>query len=173
MAFARTIRALTVLGTTLTISTAALATVESSCPAPCSVPPRSAIFVRDSGVLAANGQITPLTGTLLKGIRKTVLRVDATVTVLSNGSVPSVFLVGSVNDLYYSATHATSCTNVNGFYCTITASLWFDIDTLETQYPGQLIGQSLDIKLVGGNVLFGGAGLVYNATFSAQVVKKK
>src|SRR5262249_37556533 len=104
--------------------------------------------------------------------RNTVVRVDATVTVESNGTIPSVFLVADVNDLYYSDVHATSCTAVNGFYCTITASVWFDIDALEKEWPGQVINHSLQVKLNGGNVMSGGTGLAYNATFSAQVIKK-
>jgi hypothetical protein len=50
----------------------------------------------------------------------------------------------AINDTYYSDNHATTCTAANGYYCTVTATLWFNIDQL---------GQPLDIEIVGGGFL--------------------
>lgn len=49
----RILRNVAVVGATALLCTAALAAVESSCPAPCTTPPKTALFVRETnGVLA-------------------------------------------------------------------------------------------------------------------------
>ena len=154
----------------------ALATPQSSCPAPCVKPPRYGIFVREpSGSLDANAKITPLTGTLLKGAHHTVVRVDATVTVEAGGPASSgIFFSVLLNNHHagpdYSG-HGTACADTHP-YCTLNMSLWFDIDQLEATYPGTFVGQPLTVALQGGALTGGDSGSTYWATFDAQVVKK-
>ena len=157
------------------ITSPARATLQSSCPAPCAKPPRYAIFVRETaGTLDANAHLTPLTGTLLKGSRNTVVRVDATVTVETSPAPSSLFISAALNNQYpgvgYSG-HGTACADTHP-YCTMSMTVWFDIDQLEAAHPGMFVGQPLSVSLGGGGLTGGGAGDTYWATLDAQVVKK-
>ena len=102
---------------------------------------RYGIFVRETaGTLDANANLTPLTGTLLKGTRHTVVRVDATVTVEAGGvGPPSIFFEATLNDQVagYSG-HGKACADTRP-YCTLSMTLWFDIDQLEATHPGMFV----------------------------------
>jgi hypothetical protein len=175
MAFARTARTLTVLGTTALLSTAALATVESSCPAPCSIPPRTTLFVRDAGGSMPAGNEVILNGTLLKGVRKTVLRVEATITMLvSDPNITRLTIAAALNNLGPALGEAqTLCDSNKAQFCTATGSFWFDVDALEAAHPGLFLGQPLNIQIVGTPGGASATGALYTVSFSAQVVKKK
>jgi hypothetical protein len=164
----------TVAAATALISSVAWATVESSCPAPCATPPKVALFVRARNEpLTANGDIAPLTGTLMKGVAKTVVRIDASVQVESSPSIPAVFVGVIINHHWVSDRYAAPCSYVPLWNCSVTGTFWFDIDALEASYPGDFIGQPLEIGMGGGSTSLAGSGLQYEASFSAQVVKKK
>jgi hypothetical protein len=109
----------------LALSTAASAAIESSCPAPCARPPKSAIFLRDpNGVLGVGGSITPLTGTLLKGTAKTVVRVDASVSVTVDASFHAVEMFVTLNGVppaIGTGLYASPCDSTRSPYCTVTA----------------------------------------------------
>ncbi len=172
----RVLRALAVVGATALLSTAAYAAVESSCPAPCTTLPKSALFVRETaGVLGPqNGWLVPLEGTLRVGTRKTVVRVDASVTVDVDASVKNYHISAFINGRPGNNPHiATTCDNTRSFLCTVNANLWFDIDALEAAYPGEFVGQPVTITLRGGTFNAQGNGRPYEASFSAEVVKKK
>jgi hypothetical protein len=165
----------TLIAGAVLIASPALATLQSSCPAPCAKPPRYAIFVRETaGNLDANAHLTPLTGTLLKGTRNTAVRVDATVTVEASSGPASLFLWASLNaqspGVGYDG-HGTACADTHP-YCTMSMTLWFDIDQLEAAHPGKFVGQPLTVMLAGEGLTGGGGGAPYWATFDAQVVKK-
>jgi hypothetical protein len=163
----------TLIAGAILIASPALATPESSCPAPCAKPPRYGIFVREpSGTLDANAKITPLTGTLFKGARHTVVRVDATVTVEAGaGGSSSIYFSALLNNHFAGSGHGTACADTHP-YCTVSMALWFDIDQLEADYPGMFVGKPLTALLQGGSLTGGGSGRTYWATFDAQVVKK-
>jgi hypothetical protein len=164
----------TLIAGVVLLASPALAVVESSCPAPCAKPPRNAIFVRETaGNLDVNGYTAPLEGTLSKGTRHTVVRVDATVTVYRSGNGPSsLFLSPTLNSQEPGyAGHGTACADTHP-YCTISMTVWFDIDQLEAAHPGKFVGQLLIVALVGEGLTGSGAGSPYWATFDAQVVKK-
>jgi hypothetical protein len=117
-----------------------------------------------------------MSGTLLKGTRKTVLRIDAYVTMVSAPNVPGVYVSPSVNGYVASQLGSSQmfpCTSPAPALCTASASFWFDIDAMEAAHPGEFIDRPLNIELSGGSVAFGASGLQYEASFSAQVVKKK
>jgi hypothetical protein len=167
-----------IAGMTALLSTAAMAAVQSSCPAPCLRPPKTAIFVRESpGLLDQFGDINPLQGTLLRGAANTVLRVDASIVVKSDAGVPGVYVAPRVNG-YLSVPAglggvSVPCTTPDPVFCSATGTFWFDIDALEAAHPGMFVGQPLNIELNGGNSAAAGGGLQTEATLSAQVVKKK
>jgi len=174
----RVLRTLAVFGTTALLSGPAFAAVESSCPAPCTILPKSAVFVRETaGVLGPqNGWLVPLQGTLRVGTRKTVVRVDATVTVEVDPSVTNYYINADINgrDLYPgNPPSVTTCDNTRSYLCSVTGTFWFDIDALEAAFPGEFVGQSLTISLRGGTLNAQGNGKPYQASFSAEVVKKK
>jgi hypothetical protein len=172
------LRTLAVAGATAMLSTAAFAAVESSCPAPCDRPPKTALFVRDAPTsLDAFGDMPTLYGTLLRGSRNTVLRIDASVLVKSDVSVPGVHVTPRLNG-YLPITagiggRSFPCTSPNPIFCAATGTFWFDIDALEAAHPGEFIDQPLNISVDGGNTSASGGGLQCEASFSAQVVKKK
>ena len=129
------------------------------------------IFVRETaGTLDANANLTPLTGTLLKGTRHTVVRVDATVTVEA-GAVgpPSIFFEATLNDQVagYSG---------HGGVRRHAPLLHAEHDALVRHRParghpsGDVRRQPLNVVLPGGG-LTGGSGRTYWATFDAHVVK--
>jgi hypothetical protein len=166
-------RTLTVLGATAMLSGNALAVVESSCPAPCPVAPKTALFVREAGNLAAGGSAF-LPGTLQKGVKKTVLRVDATFTVDVDPTVPGLWIMPTLNGINAGNLHPFAlCESSRATICTVSATFWWDIDALEAAHPGQFVGQPLDIILWGGNNFGAGSGLPFQASFAAQVVKKQ
>ena len=162
------------LAATALLSTAAFA-AESSCPSPCATPPKWALFARDNGGTDQWG-IEYLTGTLLKGTRKTVLRIDASVIMKSAANVSGVSVVPHVNGYLASQLGASQmfpCTSPSPDYCTTAGTFWFDIDAMEAAHPGEFIDRPLNIEMHGRTVPFGVTGLQYEASFSAQIVKKK
>src|SRR5262245_20956107 len=174
----RILRNLAVVGVTVMLSSAALAAVESSCPAPCTTPPKSALFVRETaGVLGPqNGWLPPLEGTLRVGTRKTVLRVDASVTVDVDASVDDFYIHVYINGRDLSPGNApslTTCDNTRSYLCTVNGTFWFDIDAFEADSPGEFVGQPVKITLRGGTLNAGGTGRPYEAAFSAEVVERR
>jgi hypothetical protein len=164
-----------VVGATAFLSSAAWAAVESSCPAPCTRLPKTSLFVRETnGVLDQVGRIVPLSGMLLRGTAKTVVRIDASVFVNVNPSVDQLYVRANLNGVTSSpASYFVTCDSTKSAYCTATGTFWWDIDALEVDHPGMFVGQPLSITLHGGNLFNQGAGQPYEASFIAQVVKKK
>jgi hypothetical protein len=174
----RLLRNLAVVGATAMLSSAAFAAVESSCPAPCTTPPKSALFVRETAgvLLPFNGDLAPLQGMLRVGTSKTVLRVDASVTVEVDASVKDFHIYARINERDLSpgnAIRSKTCDNTRSYLCSVTGTFWFDIDALEAAFPGEFVGQPVTISLRGGNFSGAGIGRPYQASFSAKVVKKK
>jgi len=156
----------------------ALAAVDSSCAPPCTVAPKSALFVRENdGTINANSYIVPLQGTLQKGTRKTVLRVDVSLFVQIDPSMPSVYIYPTVNGQKagtgYAGLMQAVCDHSLSAYCSVSGSFWWDLDALEAAHPGKFIGQPLNIAVDGGSLVGGGVGQPYSASFSAELVKKK
>ena len=164
-----------VVGCLLAAPPALAASFGSSCPAPCLKPPRYALFMRESATLDANSKIAPLIGKLSRGTARTVLRLDATIFTLGNGTIGSVFVSPTVNGKSFDPVYASivgACVTGQSA-CTVTGSFWFDVDELEAQHPGQFVGQPLNMSLAGGALSGTGPNANYTAMFSAQVVKKK
>lgn len=176
----RVFRTVAVTGAMILLATSASAGVESSCPDPCVRLPKSALFVRETnGTLDQNNKIVSLSGTLLKGTAKTVLRLDVSLMVHAGAGMGGVyffpFLNGEHPSIGYGQEidgHEISCDPSKVGACSVTGSFWFDIDALEAVYPGMFVGQPLTIEVTGGT-LPSGAGEGYRASFSAEVVKKK
>jgi hypothetical protein len=165
----------------LLLPTLASAVVESSCPAPCSVLPKSALFLRETnGTLGVAGDIATLSGTLGKGIRKRVLRIDTTITVvMENAPFSTVAVYPTVNGFFahpwgvnVTALAVAQCDVNKGSTCSVTGSFWWDLDALEEAHPGMILGQPLVIDLNGGSTTGQGSDLRYWASFSAELVKK-
>jgi hypothetical protein len=119
----------------------------------------------------SSGQFHILTGTIQKGKKKRVLRVDGSVFVtdtcvtslgvgtLVNGSVP---LEPATSD------YIGRC--VAGGQCTVTGTFRLDLDAAAALAPGTIIGQPLNtsvFRTACGCVTANG-----EASFSAQLVKK-
>src|SRR5262245_17288756 len=172
----RTLNALRALalGCTL-IATPALASIQSSCPAPCAKPPKTALFMREAAVLNGFSGTNHLIGTLSRGSAHTVVRVDATIALLGRGSITGLSLGAEINNVpaafEYQAV-AGACADTHQ-YCTVTGTFWFDMDELETANPGTFVGQPLNIDLSAFPLVGLAVGSPYRLSFSAQVVKKK
>ena len=149
----------------------------SSCPAPCTKPPKAALFVAEpSGALDVNCNTAPLTGTIAAGKKKTVLRLDATVSVNNDPSTEGCYVSAYVNGISLNPvinSGSNSMDTALGARCTITGTYWLDMDSAEMASPGMFIGQPLVIEVDAGSESTGGMGDSYTATWSAQVVKAK
>ncbi len=175
---ATTVRRAAVVGAVL-LAGAASAALQSSCPAPCTKPPKSIVFARETdGILDNFGHMTPIGGTLAKGIAKAVVRVEASANVFLIGkNFGELSLGASVNGVTDSdpngeiAFFRTSCAP-DGFLCSVTGTFWFDLDALEAAYPGTFLGQPLVISVGGGSPYDTGQGWPYGITFSAALEKK-
>jgi hypothetical protein len=158
-------------------ATPALAVLSStsSCPAPCLKPPKSALFVKETGVLDANSKISTVTGTLSRGTAHTVVRLDATIFVLGQGKIGNLLMSPRLNGSYMDPVYSgpVSPCPIGQSFCVVTGTVWFDIDQLEAKNPGEFVGQPLNIELYGGAISGSDPTANYVATFSAEVVKKK
>jgi len=131
--------------------------------------------MRESATLDANSKIADVIGTLSRGTAHTVVRLDATIFVLGNGTIGSLLVSPTVNGKIWDPvyTGVVGACGTGQAMCTVTGTFWFDVDELEAQHPGQFVGQPLNIKVAGGALSGVGTGANYVATFSAEVVKKK
>ncbi len=174
----RMLQGLTVIGATLVLSTAASAVIESSCPAPCTVPPKSVLFVRQTEGLLQSNRIHPLSGVLRKGSAKTLLHLDVSALVTNGGAVTFVEIHPTLNGVdatpIFDGSQFNTCDKSQTTHCSVSGTFWWDIDVLEAAHPAAFIGQPLTIELNGGSVFTPGAPAVtYEASFTAQIVKKK
>ena len=156
--------------TTLTLNVAPAAAIyETTCPVPC----KSNLFVRQTSGLTDGSGIFSLTGTLAKGLKRNVLRIDTTVsfTTASAGTSDVAMYVNGViikGGVLFGIDHGTSCP---GGICAFSGSYWMDLDAAEVTNPGLFIGQPLVIQMEGNAP--GGGVQAFGASISAQLVKKK
>ena len=130
-----------------------------------------------NGTLDAAGSIAPLAGTLAKGAKKSILRVEALVNHLHGGTGTTGVLHVAVNGVLlengfgggFTDGTVLSCT---GQVCLTTGTFWLDLDAAETANPGMFVGQPLSIVLT-YTTQAANAGSSYAASFSVQVSKKK
>ncbi len=145
---------------------------ESTCgPYPCAKPPKENLCFRQAGDLGASGEIVQAVGALLKGQKKTMVKVDMTFEwfTLSNQFRPfTVKLNNKFPVNFVILNHLDSCPS--GF-CLRHATTYFDIDQQEAVYPGEFFGQPLVITM--DSAKLADAGSTYNVTICAQVLKKK
>ncbi len=145
---------------------------ESSCgPYPCAKPPKTNLCFRQAGDLGASGETPTVLGTLAKGQKGTMVKVDVTFEwfTLSNQFRPfTVKLNNKFPVNFVIINHLDSCPS--GF-CLRHAQTWFDIDAQESTYPTQFYGQPLDISFVSAKAA--DANSTYNVSICAEVVKKK
>ena len=124
------------------------------------------------GTLNSGGSIATTGAQLAKGKAKRILQMQLTLSLSDSSAVPSVFVIVSVNGvrtlpgIMHQQCPATSSR------CTMTGTFWMDIDAMEAAHPDEFVGEPLDIVVDGGNDVFGGSGLFYEVTLSAQLVKK-
>ena len=116
----------------------------------------------ESSDFSGNGDIpqavtTLLTATIVKGKKKNVLVVEATLSTGSSSSSSYLYLRTDVNgyeieplDSGGSSQFLTFC---NGTPCTLTAAWWLDLDAAEAAHPGIFIKQPLTVTLRGGEGL--------------------
>ena len=144
---------------------------ESSCAAPCLKPPKENLFIRGAGDFDANGATPTITGTLAKGSKKTVLKIDVTFSWFSLGNTFRVFNAKVNNRFaanYTILNWLDSC--ANGM-CTRTMQFYYDMDVQELAYPGEFIGQPLNITFNSSRAVDNGSN--YTVAIAAQVFKKK
>jgi len=134
-------------------------------------PGKTSVFARETAPLGGGGVMTPLVGQILKGKKKQVLRVDATLTTESDvlGAEIQFTIVANGNTLGTAVGHCDAPTTVS---CSVSGSFWLDLDAAETAVPGSVIGVPVIISMTGGSTSALDVGELYAATFSAQLVKK-
>ena len=137
-------------------------------------PGKSSVSVSNSGNLDGVGNTVVLHGQIAKGKAKTVLQINATVTVGSSANLAGVYLAAGVNlaDPLPANYIESQCDTASIRQCTESATFWLDIDAAETASPGGFVGQPLNIAVAGGNAANDATALGYSISFSAQVMKK-
>ena len=148
-------------------------TFERSCDPTCATkPPKENLFVRATGDLDGNGSSPTVDGTLAKGQKKTVVRVDLTYEWFSTNNQFRAFVIKINNKFpanFLILNHLSSCGPGS---CVVSATYWFDIDVQESVYPTQFYGQPLVVAL-SPSAKVADANSTYNATLAIQVLKKK
>jgi hypothetical protein len=147
---------------------------ERSCDPLClSKPPKENMYVKAVGDLDGNGASPEISGTLAKGNKKTMVKVDLTYEwfSLNNQFRP---LTVRLNDRYPAGqflilNHLTSCGPGS---CVVGATYLFDVDLQEATYPGQFYGLPLKVDLEQSSKA-ADANSNYNATLAIEVLKKK
>jgi hypothetical protein len=175
-AFIRSVRGLAVIGAAILLSTSAFAAVESSCPSPCLNPPKSALFMRDTGKINGNGYAAGVVGKLRKGVAKTIVRIDVSANVEVSTPLSRLLVFPQINsvDADTIGLFGNACDQNTSFFCSVSGTFWWDIDALEAAHPGKFIGHELNIVVAAGTFLAGGGlGDAYVLSVSATVVKKK
>jgi hypothetical protein len=158
------------LGLALTASSAH-AVHETTCPGLC----KTNLFVRETyGTVSNFDQIGAIYGTLQKGKKGHVLRVEATASVNSHAAGImdcAVFVNNHIIEggALFGIDHGVSCQNAG--MCFFTGSYWLDLDAAEAEFPGVYLNQPLD--LIFQCSTYGNAGQRYGSTMSAELVKKK
>ncbi len=161
----------------LTAAVPASAVVQSTCPAPCTKPPKTTISVRETaGVLGGGGVMPPLSGTLAKGSSRTQLRIETIFEWFSLVGGGTATVHAAVNGIpvqsgIFGGTQWETERCAASAFCLRTASFWLDLDAAEAANPGTFLGQPLTITVEGQSL--GQPGDSYTASFTADVVKKK
>ena len=146
--------------------------ITQSCDPDCAIkPPKTAVFVAQTGDLDGSGAGAPVTATLAKGGKKSVVKVTWTYEWFSLGNTFRSF-IPKINNKFATnfavINHLDSCPSGS---CTRSATTWFDLDFLEAQYPGQFYGQPLVVTFTSARAV--DAGNTYQSTLAAEIVKKK
>lgn len=136
-------------------------------------PGKNSVHVTESNSLNPTGDIVPLTGTIAKGKKKSVVEIQVTLAVTANASVPALYFTPGINGFSINpAGNTMQCVSGATYPCVFTATYWADLDALEAANPGMFAGQPLLIRVTGGNYLATGSGIPYTATLTARMAKK-
>ncbi len=122
----------------------------------------------------------PLTATIAKGQKKTVLAIAATLR--DSGppgrclglqvSVNSVLAEsGPASAMPITVTDCGGCGGAAESFCSVTGTWWLDVDAAETANPGMFVGQPLSITLAYGDGTAAGPGPA-DVMLSVTVQKK-
>jgi hypothetical protein len=157
-------------------ATPALAVLSStsSCPAPCLKPPKSALFVKETGVLDANSKISTVTGTLSRGTAHTVVRLDATIFVLGQGKIGNLLMSPRLNGSYMDPVYSGPVSRAHR-----PVVLRRDRHRLVRHRPARsqesrgVRRTTAEHRALRGAISGSDPTANYVATFSAEVVKKK
>ena len=118
----------------------------------------------------------PVAGTISKGRKHSVLRLDASLRDFNfSGCTPpwGQNLLASVNGVPFNGLWIGNSTTCNGGTCSVTITNWLDIDAAEATSPGMFVGKPLNISVVPSYTLTScGCTMAESLTFSAQQVKK-
>ena len=137
-------------------------------------PGRNSVFGSGTGTLNVDGEIAPLAGTIQKGKSKKVLRLTASLGINGSPTLNGVFLRAFVNGVAFEPAvfYQQQCNPSNGNACTVSGTFWLDLDAAEVASPGVFLGKPLNLTIEGGNPDSVGEGVLYKASFAADLVKK-
>lgn len=149
--------------------------VVRSCDPTCeSKPPKERLFIRAGGDFAGTGMSPEISGTLASGIKKSIVRVDLTYEWLSSTTTTAVRpLTVRVNDRPTSlfSSFGSSCRSET---CVVHTVWWFDVDQLESSYPGEFHGKPLKVDLESSvRATDDGQFDFYQLSMAIEVAKKK
>lgn len=119
--------------------------------------------------VGGNGS-TLATASLVKGKKKTVLAITATLTT-NSGADAVLQMLPTVNGLAVEGVRVQQPCSFTLVHCTVSGTWWLDVDAAELNEPGSVAGVPVNVVLTGGSVA-GDNDASATVTLSVQVVKK-
>jgi hypothetical protein len=118
-----------------------------------------------------SGLPTLLTATIVKGKKKKVLAIEASL-VTGSGAVGTLELAVEVNGLPPQGQTINETCDAGTQHCTLVGTWWLDIDVAEAANPGQFVKQPIEVTLKGGVQAGGDSDIQATATLSVRMESK-
>ena len=112
-----------------------------------------------------------LTASLVKGKKKRVVAIEATLAT-NSGASGVLHLLPTVNGVAVQGTIVNEPCDPSLVHCAATGTWWLDVDAAEAANPGLFVGELLEVELVGGVLAGGDSDASGTATLSVRMVKK-
>jgi len=112
-----------------------------------------------------------LTASLVKGKKKRVVAIEATLAT-NSGASGVLHLLPTVNGVAVQGTIVNEPCDPSLVHCAATGTWWLDVDAAEAANPGLFVGELLEVELVGGLLAGGDSDASGTATLSVRMVKK-
>jgi hypothetical protein len=128
-------------------------------------------MMKQFGDFDAAGAGVPLTATLAKGAKKSLLKIDVNYQWFALGAGFRPFTIRVNNKFAANFTVLNELDSCSSGFCVRHVTQYYDLDLQEAAYPGEFLGQPLVITMDSARAV--DAGSSYQATLTAEIIKKK